>query len=821
MKYFSHIEKDQNGQIVFEKPLAEHLVEVAQASRQYIGELPIEPGERDFLSEIAFWTGICHDLGKLTSYFQRYLVDGEELGLAKNHSFISAVWAVFALRTALPVKPEQEYEAALVTFAAILYHHGNLDTFKGWLENILDYHDFDLRDTIDPQRMRVLDTLHRKQLPDIARQAANIDRELQRIHADFPPVTDFVQALEQPNSEFYRWLSGCVEYLDDCMENCQCDRLNQRLYLLFSALIDADKRDAAQVAKSISRRNLAETLVEQFIQSVNLQSSDSRMQELRTRLFQTVDRAVTALEPQKKLYTLTAPTGSGKTLTALNFALKLRQKIYEREQYWPRIIYALPYTSIIDQNYQVFENVLSALPDFEQNRSVYLLKHHHLADVEYRAKGLPDDQLPVDQALLLMESWESEIVVTTFVQLLNTIIGNRNRFLKKYHNLAGSILILDEVQNISIDYWLLLRRILTYCAEALNCIVVFMTATQPLIFEPQTAQELVEHPETSFSVLDRIRFHVDVNPKPLTHFCDEFIETLQPGQSYAVILNTIRASIEFYQTVVEAMPEQAVFYLSTNIIPRHRQERIEQIRNKIRHGEKVILVSTQVIEAGVDLDFDVIYRDLAPIDSIVQAAGRVNRNWTRPKGDLHVVHLQDEDDRSYSQWIYGKQHLAIARELLQDVHDMREKDFYELVQENYQRLVQKSDLHPGEQIFRDWWQGGDFSILEQFQLIDYRGPYVDVFLTLDETAANVWQRYHERVLLEKDFSARQKNYLMLRKDLRQYVLSIPMNLAKQHFWDYCQGHIDRLGLIDEESWQNYYDLETGYKRTEEQEAMIL
>ncbi len=821
MVAYSHIEKDADGNIIFRKPLNEHLLEVARVSRLYIQSLPLAAKEKAFLADVAYWTGIAHDLGKLTSYFQKYLLQDEDSGLAKNHSFISAIWGVFLLPRMLGLDEDILIEATLLVFAAILYHHGNLDTIKSWLQDIISYHDPVLKDTIDPQRLRVLDTLHRKQVPDLVRQAEGIDQQLQKLHPDFPGVQDFARAVREESSPLYRRLLLALNSLDDWMETGRCARMNQNLYLLFSVLIDADKRDAGKVAKHIARRDLPEQLVDAFVKEAPFQPADTQILNLRRQLFQTVDQAAKQVAGKDKIFTLTAPTGSGKTLSALNFALKWRKKIEKETGHPPRIIYALPFTSIIDQNHQVFENVLSRLPDFEQNASMYLLKHHHLADIEYKTETLPNERLPVDQALLLIESWESEIIVTTFIQLLHSLIGNRNRFLKKYHNIAGSILILDEVQNIPVEYWPLLRRVLQHCADNLRCTVILMTATQPLIFDSKEAVELVDQPEALFSGLDRIRFFADLDPVALDEFSEIFLDTVQPDKSYAVILNTIRSSIDFYRTIVEAAPEQEVFYLSTNIIPLHRQERIDRIRTKLEQGQQVILVSTQVIEAGVDLDFDIIYRDLAPVDSIVQAAGRANRHGRQQKGEIRVIHLQDAQQRTFAHWVYGKQHLAIAYELLKDVQEMNEKDFYRLVKENYQRLVQKSDLNPGKQIFRNWWEAGDFSALDDFRLIDYRGQYHDVFIAIDETAAEVWQQYQEQVLQERDFGERQRNYLLLRKALRQYILSVPQNLVKNHFWDYCHGQIDRLGYIDDSIWQQYYDPETGFKRSEEEDAMIL
>ena len=148
--------------------------------------------------------------------------------------------------------------------------------------------------------------------------------------------------------------------------------------------------------------------------------------------------------------------------------MKLRERIRREKNYIPRIIYCLPFVNIIEQNYDVFSKVLSLISDFKRNLSSYLLKHHHLADLEYK---YGNELKPLDESLLLIEAWESEIIVTTFVQLMHTIVGFKNSFLKKFHNVVGSIIILDEVQSIPVEYWKLTRNVLDYLTKILGCYV--------------------------------------------------------------------------------------------------------------------------------------------------------------------------------------------------------------------------------------------------------------------------------------------------------------------------------------------------------------
>src|SRR5690606_37693691 len=142
--------------------------------------------------------------------------------------------------------------------------------------------------------------------------------------------------------------------------------------------------------------------------------------------------------------------------------------------------YALPFTSVIDQNEAVIQKLLKQLPDYAKNQHRYLIKHHHLTNIEYVKEN---EELPLSQSLLLTESWESEIIVTTFIQLFYTLIGYENRMLKRFHQIAGSIVILDEIQNIPVEYWPLLKLVLSKMAELFSCTFILLTATQPHIFE--------------------------------------------------------------------------------------------------------------------------------------------------------------------------------------------------------------------------------------------------------------------------------------------------------------------------------------------------
>jgi len=817
MNYFySHYDKNSGEDTG--KILIQHLIETARTARNYILAVPESVADREEMADLIFIIGLAHDFGKYTSFFQDYLLNGSDHGAKKNHSLLSALWSMYVLLQKWQGERIDKPTAMLLGFACIRSHHGDLVDISDDLQQFLQFKCSTLRDEMNVTQRRALKSLFEHQLPDIVKNAKVIQDEWREHNLDLLPINDFTTALLIQDSDFWKIFKQTTMTYELWKKHKSCDRFQRWLYLLFSSLIDADKRDAAQVEKIVQRFSIPKDSVERFKSGNDFGDVNPELVRLRESLYLMLEQKVKTLSLQQRILTLTAPTGSAKTLAALNFAIKLRKRIKDDLGYTPRIIYTLPFTSIIDQNYEVIDRVLSTIDGYKENPAVRLIKHHHLAEVLPERYSL-GDEYPLDKLMMLVESWESEIIVTTFVQLFETLIGRRNKMIKKYHNLYGAILLLDEVQNVPVEYWRLIRKTMKEVADHLKCTIILMTATQPLIFQPSEVVELVDEPQHLFAGLDRIRFTYNPKKQSLESFVDSFIKGLDPKKSCAVILNTIRSSLDIYK-LLSGLSTHQLYYLSTNIIPKHRVQRVIEIQKKLRMGETVLLVSTQVIEAGIDFDFDLVYRDMAPIDSIVQAAGRANRNAVGDKGEVCVVRLVNEQQREFASWIYSPASLWVAQELLKDRNELSESDFYKLVKENYEVLVQKTDQAVGEEIYVQWRNKCDFKALERFQLIKNDPNYVDIFLPIDEEAEDIWNCYQNNVVHEKDFSKRKNFYLCLRADFKKYVISVPIKSTKRFFWDYCRNDMKKIGYIAPDRIHDYYDYKTGFKRDYDDETMI-
>ncbi|MGC8778644.1 MAG: CRISPR-associated helicase Cas3', partial [Candidatus Caldatribacteriaceae bacterium] len=537
---------------------------------------------------------------------------------------------------------------------------------------------------------------------------------------------------------------------------------------------------------------------------------------LREEIFRRVTGKISTLDLRKnRLLTFTAPTGSGKTLTSFAAALKLRERIENEFHYCPRIIYSLPFISIIDQNFKVLSEVLSQVEDFSGNSSAYILGHHHLSDLRYEAEHEEKD---FDQALSLIESWESEVIVTTFVQLFHSIVGFKNRFLRKYHNLARSIIILDEVQSVPAEYWPLLRKIFVLMAKYLGCFIILSTATKPLIFQGEESLELLEEKETYFRSLRRVTLRPRIRePQKVGEFLQWFADTLyDSSKSYLLVLNTIHSSIAVYEGLKElGIPD--LYYLSANLVSVGKLNRIREVKKALEKGEKPVLVSTQVVEAGVDLDFDCAVRDIGPLDSIIQVAGRCNRNFRKGRdgGEIWVVSLEDERQRKYASSVYLKLLPQITIQVLREFQEVREEDFLNLAECYFARVREWKSFDQSDGIYQAllalrFYEERETSVAH-FRLIEENGTVYPVFIEKDGNAQEVWRRFLE---ITRDSTLKpwekKRALLQIRRDFEAYLVNVRVDKENTALFNIMFSK--NLGYVPRGRVEEFYDPETGFRR---------
>lgn len=581
-RYFAHSAPDRGGEW---EPLAEHAELVAERAASYACAFGADAEARV--------AGLLHDAGKSTDLFARRLRN-KVSGL--DH------WTPGA---ALALRKYRQY--GIATALAVQGHHVGL-------------------------RSAATDSL--KKLGNLA---APWDRTLTSEEPE-----ELARRLEAEGVE----LPELEESLYEMLGPHASSLLDVRM--LFSCLVDADfleteahfdrdehgRRRYRPEAPEL-RPERALDLVEQHVQRLaeeNRETSSEAVQTLRWDLFQACWKKA---EDEPGTFTLSAPTGSGKTLSMLAFALR-----HAVEHGLRRVVMAVPYLSILEQTAETYRDLLE--PAFGEG---YVLEHHSLAGT--RGEEPKDDEQDRKEALRRRqaENWDAPLVVTTSVQLLESLFAHRPGPCRKLHRLAGSVLLFDEVQTLPPALAVGTLATLSRLAERYGASVVFSTATQPA-FEhldgavrewttgAWTPREVVADELSLFSRVDRVEVDWRIG-----HWTDDGwtkaepldwddlareLEEAEEGRALC-ILNLKRHARQLAEQLEDRALE-GVFHLSTAMCPAHRQEVLAEVKRRLKAGEPCHLVSTQCVEAGVDVDFPLVYRAFAPLDAIAQAAGRCNRN---------------------------------------------------------------------------------------------------------------------------------------------------------------------------------------------------
>lgn len=318
-------------------------------------------------------------------------------------------------------------------------------------------------------------------------------------------------------------------------------------------------------------------------------------------------------------FQLTVPTGGGKTIASLAFALR-----HAVENQMNRVIYVIPYTSIIEQNAQVFRQILG-----DEN----VLENH--CNVDYESL---EELKPMQ---LAAENWDKPVVVTTNVQFFESLFSNKSSKCRKLHNIANSVIIFDEVQMLPTDYLKPCIAMMEEMVCSYRSSIVLCTATQPALTpffrSISKVTELCPRVQEQFRFFERVTFQ---NIGTISR--EDLVTRLEQEKQALCIVNTKKRA----QALYESMKGEGVFHLSTAMYPKHRRRILEKIRTRLAAGEKCILISTSLVEAGVDLDFQSVYRQLAGVDSMIQAAGRCNREGKRNLEESKVFIFQ-LDEKEY------------------------------------------------------------------------------------------------------------------------------------------------------------------------------
>jgi CRISPR-associated endonuclease/helicase Cas3 len=535
------------------------------------------------------------------------------------------------------------------------------------------------------------------------------------------------------------------------------DAVDYRLktQFIFSILLDADKVflavGEAKANKGLKREPpaLRPCIVDQYLARLPASPINPLRQRARRRV-------LANLESNAGCHTITLPTGMGKTLIAADWALRLRNRIGGRNGGRPpKIIIALPYLSIIDQTEQVWRRLLGKQVN-DSSQSALIMASHSLSDRNFELEGESLDQSHAD---FFLDTWRSEVVVTTFDQLLLALFSPRTRHLLRFHHLMNALVVLDEVQTLPCHLWDLVDNTLRGLTITGQSRVLMMSATLPSMLS--MAEELAgdqTEVDSLFRQFNRYRFQpkhresVDLRAF-VGQLGDRLRNWIDRGTRVMITLNTRGAARAVHAALSAKMRESKgqipVHLITADVAPLDRLKKIECVKT----GCPCIVVSTQTVEAGVDIDMDFVIRDLAPLDALIQVAGRCNRNNKRGAlgGTVELVALTSVNGMKYAQMIYDPVLLGTTFDVLGSSDEIREEDVLALSRRYFSELKLRKNIGTNlTRAFARWEQMEDIEVLLRGQ----RTKEVSFIVRCDPMAADLIRGLGEALTIQDRWTRR-------------------------------------------------------------------
>lgn len=560
MKFLGHKNpKDDREQL-----LKDHLFGVSRLAEKFASEF----GE----STIGRIVGLYHDIGKYSKEFQKYIRIEQKMRV--DHSTAGA----YELS-------KVKNQVNLISAFCIAGHHGGLMN------------------------------IGKSKIPDE-------NTFFGRLNKHIPNYDAYKQEIEVPHA------NSSSKLLKTIIKN---DSFAVMFYtrMVFSCLVDADFLDTASFMRaekshrggfsevSLLRKILDDYIEKNFLNEKNVHYNEPINQRRRAILTECINTGDNFTE---NLLSLTVPTGGGKTISSMAFALHNAVKNGRK-----RIIYVIPYMSIIEQTAKIFADIFG-------NENV--IEHH--SGAEYNDTDSEEENIK----RLATENWDAPIIVTTNVQFFESLFANRTSKCRKLHNIANSVIIFDEAQMIPTEFLKPCAAAINELTKYYNCTAVLCTATQPSmekLFEGQQMKEICSNVEENYNFFRRAE--IKVLEENIT--ADELVGRLKENRQVLCIVNKKKTAVKIFESLKGA---ENFFYLSTNLCPVHRTQVLQQIKQCLKENQTCRVVSTSLVEAGVDLDFPCVYRETAGLDSIIQAAGRCNREGKFPATEslTYVFKLSDE-----------------------------------------------------------------------------------------------------------------------------------------------------------------------------------
>lgn len=603
-----------------EQTLQEHLLHTATFAKNF---------ENRF-GDIAFLAGYLHDIGKATQRFQSYLINGD----AKRGDVIHALQGAF-VSAGFPVSNEFEMLTQEVLEGTIAKHHGDLpdylspDGYSTFFDSMKNARQSDEKYYFDEVK------------ENLAEMKSDLSGGFHTAALDSRHLVDGLMGDgyqgEQRQASFNFALGLYAKYV-------------------YSRLIDADRLDTAQFSEGMEKQRQKvdwNVLISRFESHLEDFDNSSTVNRIRSSISQ---QCLDACDRPTGIYRLSVPTGGGKTLASFRFALHHAQKTGKR-----RIIYVIPYLSITTQTSRDLRKFLDLSADDDT-----LFEHYSSAVNEFDDTTMSEQERDKRERERqeAAQRWDSPIIVTTMVQFLETVMSAHGTDLRKFHNMADSVIIFDEIQSLPINTIHLFDEVVSFLSKVLNTTILLCTATQPPLEKTQRKNLLIsDNPDLIAESagyreqLRRTNIVATSREKSIEALADKVLQLAITEGSCLAIVNLKSEARRICQTIAndDRSKQCEVIHLSTSMCGRHRRDQINRmeklleplnkaIRDKREYaGKPIICISTQLIEAGVDVSFASVVRAMAGLDSIMQAAGRCNRSGeSKTPKNVYVYPIANE-----------------------------------------------------------------------------------------------------------------------------------------------------------------------------------
>ena len=750
------------------EPLEDHLLLTETLAKKY--------GEKFNSENLCALIARLHDIGKRTEKFQNVLA-GKEHGI--DHAIVGA-WYLYNEACENKDAFTSDRFIQFLCCAVIRGHHSQL-----WGQfTRTEWDDLEL-----PEEDEYDDPLY----PIGKRPALRDDEE-------YEDIVNYVK-----NNKFITKL-GIDDYLSISPENKEARMLYIRM--IFSCLVDADytataafdENKVTQIKRQEDNRLDYDTLLDKlnkYRNTILLNAKNSKDENLPINMLrnQVYEDANANSNGPVGFYTMTAPTGTAKTLALIKFALE-----HAKTHKLDRIIIVLPYLSIITQNANEYKKAFGNDIILEDD-----------SNTEY-----------TDEIKLLADRWDSPIIITTSVKFFETLCGNKPVPLRKLHRIASACVVFDECQTLPHDLTTCTIKTLQGLPKYFNTTILFSTATLPIYkyrrnLEDLQTREVIRNVAELYEKYDKLKeTEIITVEKPIDY--EVLWNNFENADQVLIVFNTVRKALTMYEYVTSQTNRENVFYLSADLSSEHKLEVIDEIKNRIKENRPCVLISTQCIEAGVDLDFANGAREYAPLPSVVQTAGRINRNGKHP-GKFIVFGLEDQ---TYPNITYRNE--AEVTKYLAQKYNGLQLNSLELMDEYYKQIYY-GDREAGEDSLeiRDACKYADIQDLaEHYCLIDDMSQ-ITVIVPYKKLQKEFNDLQHE--LYESDYCITKAQMKISKKfQVTRYASKKNLDLLQTHCHQlYMRGSQGKKIKIN---WMiadmdNIYDAKTGLWRDDCSDPLII